>query len=1447
MAAREAEAFERYAEAFAARGDALEAGGDASLAVESWIEAALVHEEHTTHLEAAAGLYQQVLSVEPQHRRALFALGLVLHDLQRWDDLIALYRRRLESTEDEGERTTLHQYVAELLAEKKDDPDGGFEALMQAAARAPWNLRILSRLERLGERTGRLQEVAIAIGDMLIHQDEPRARAALSLRLGEMHLGPIDDPERALAYLRSALVDDGDNPEVLEEIEDFFRERSRFDELASFLEDAIEDRRIHPHRVRLERELARVYETELNDHERALQALTRALHLLPDDRELIDEVMRLGVAGGALASVAETYEAVAERTDNALLATYLRTKLGHLYASGLDDHDAARRSYEAILVRDPTHEEAQRRLKQLRGREARDRARAEAEANGESVLLTIDPDAETDAETASAPASGVHPVAEAEHWAEVLPLAPSRIEAVSEPPPMTPERVGLDELEAQLDALEGEERARGRLEVARAARGVGEVGRAEAILRAGLRERAEDREVWGALADLLESERRWVEWLEVEERRCALEPPRRVEYMLRMIEVARDELGDVELAWSLAESAAEMGAGDPRVFEAQIAVASVRDDPEALARLLEQQVSAAPTEVAPLLALGRAWHEADQPEAAARAYERAAALEPDDDELGWTLGGIWLDLDAPERARPHLERVAAQAPAPLAAKAHLRLSELDEEADPARARSSLERALELDENAEAMAIASRWAERDGDPARASGLAERCAELSADGPEKAAWFRQAARLADEEVGDARRAVRLYQLALAADADDPEVAARLGTLLAERGDPDAAAHLAGAAEGLRDEERAAELFEMAGRAAEAAGDPSAALAHYEQALARVPSRREALERAGIIAEQQGDLQLAHDRAAALVLHHEAGLSAEELVQVRLRLVAAKKAQGDLPSAARHARAAARVAPDDERVIEALGGVLEALQDVDAAKVLARLAARQAPGLSRGRALARAAAAVPPDTAVDRARRVAWLEEALSEAPDDVGIAEQLAEAREQDGDADGAADALVHGQARAESDAQRAALGRRAAEVVRVEDRERAKALLQEAVALDPEPNSVVELEVMFGFDGEPEARAELLAGRPEGRARASEVFETYLDAPERAVALRERRADPVAFDDLQYRAALAGHGDAAWAARAWTERCLESHPNVRDFTRLAELHTHAGHDAAARFTLEMRREIFRIALPAGVPEPGPLARASGFDFDAGELEPTEQALRSSLGAALLNGLKSELTTLNLRRRDALGPAQIPHTLTRALDAASRALQVELPPVFPNPAGSAALPLASGWVMGAPAVLVATEGPDDPTWLRFWAGRALHLLAAERGAMLHLPASLIRSALYGFAELDEPRVDEGARKQARKHGRAVSRALPSSERGPAQAQVQSWLRSPRRSLLTIAEAVDRSAARAGLVVSGSPAVAMEHAGRGTVDAARMLRFSLGLLSLAAPEAPPEANAS
>lgn len=1653
-AAVAAEAWQLYAEAFVERGDALFEANEFDAACAAWIEAAVITEEHGGELARAAELYERVIDINPDDRRALFSLGLVLHDQQRWDDLIALYRARLERSEDEAERTTLHQYIAELLAEKKDDPDGGFEALMEAARRAPWNLRVLARLEHLGQRTGRLEEVAIAIGDMLMHQEDPKLRAALSLHLGEMHLGPLEDPKRALAHLRAALADDGANPNVLAEIEDFFRERSRFDELAAFLEEVIEDRRIGPHRVRLQRELARIYEHELDDAGQALEALGRALECVPQDRELIDEVLRVGAAQPK--GVARIFEGVLTKVGNPLLATFVRLKLGQLYATELDQPDNARRVFQAVLEVDPEHEEARRQLDNLAESvssvakdatlvtEASDPsadeglapATPEAEPpppeNGpdseadpedtlesetpfeevglqealalpeddididEDVTLLADAPEPPEAETQDlppqsstreprTPASGSPqrsaPLAAVEaaalelvsaesdlvipfpgprsrppapaneivptedepldappetngRWllddepleevrgfpipeddldeplsAEVMvvleapparedleaPLEPgvpadadperdpdAVVEAVdeamavaervkevraalaasrgtppsngladivplsgrSEPLEAVDEAASLDVLEAQLELLEGEERTEALLSVARSARAVGDEDRAERLLRLGLHENRSHPELLIALTELMEAAHRWPEWLELCDRRLELlDPLEASTERLRMVEVARTEMRDLPLAWRLAETAAAAEETDPRPWAALAELAREADEPEALAEVLDRRARIAPEEA--LKPLGEALLAMGAPGRAAEAWERAVGLDPLDHELRVSLATLWLELDQPERAERHLVSLAERGPADVQATAWLRLAEqrLGVPGEEQQGEQALERALHLaPERPDVLALASDSAARAGDPSRASRLAEQCAEQELESAARAAWFRRAGQLADEAVGDTRRALSLYEKALESDPDDPEVEARLGAILVERNQPARAhPHLARAADGLRDDERSAELFEAAGRAAESAGDEPAARAAFRSALERVSTRKVALLRAAALEERAGRVDAAHDLSASLLLYHGTSLTEAEQAEVQLRLARAKQARGDIEGAARLAGRARRIEPDALEPLALHAELLEALSDPEAPSVLKRLAGRQPPGSARAQALARAAAQVSDASAAELARRAAWLEEALSEDPAHVQVAVALAEAREQAGERERAADVLEAALPHAPAE-EAAALATRAAELVRTLDRPRARELLARALSARPaHPAAVDAREVMLALDGRAEARAELLVGAAQAssepaeaerwRLTAASVFETQLASPGRALGLLPRHEDPDRYDDLVFARAVETRLGVEEAIHAWVERCLRAEPEPLAFLRVEQLMRASGAVGPARYLLELRSALFGVTLPEGAPTPAPLPGASAVPEDPDDVGGEDRGLRDVLGHALVEAFRTELPGAELRRRDALGASTLPLPVNRAIDAAAEALGVTRPPVYAAPIPGER-PIEPGYAAGAPSLFVAAVPPDeDEVGLRYWAGRALGLLRPSHLGLALLSPTGIRHALHGLGEVEPWPGDTDGAKSARRRGRALFRVVPSERRGRAADLARNWCRSrERRSLIQARAVIERTGARLGLAASGSPLAALARVGRLTPEGVRLLRFAV-----------------
>lgn len=313
----------------------------------------------------AINLYRLILYIDPEHKEAAFALGVLFHDLKKPKALIELYRSRIQSTANIGEKITLHLYIADVFENHLSESSSAFSELVRAARLDPQNLRIVEPLERLGRRANQDQEVAVVLGELLLHAPDPHIRSGLALRLAELCLSAFDAPDRALAYYRSALFDDGGDPERLKEIQDVFVETHRFVELARQFEEACRDRRTSPQRNRIERELVHLYQDDQENSQRSLMRLRQAIQLNPNDRSLLEEMAALTNSKQEYTIFAEALEVVIKQSQSPLLVHFAQRRLGRIYTRKLKQKDRAITVYQAMLKRHPGHLEILHSLAQL--------------------------------------------------------------------------------------------------------------------------------------------------------------------------------------------------------------------------------------------------------------------------------------------------------------------------------------------------------------------------------------------------------------------------------------------------------------------------------------------------------------------------------------------------------------------------------------------------------------------------------------------------------------------------------------------------------------------------------------------------------------------------------------------------------------------------------------------------------------------------------------------------------------------------------------------------------------------------------------------------------------------------------------------------------------------------------------------------------------------------
>ncbi|MCK6551803.1 hypothetical protein L6R52_38570, partial [Myxococcota bacterium] len=1041
---------------------------------------------------------------------------------------------------------------------------------------------------------------------------------------------------------------------------------------------------------------------------------------------------------------------------------------------------------------------------------------------------------------------------------------PARDTAEPEDPPEDPPAVEpddgvaawrgrVDAWTASLERLEEAERVEVRRQIARAlVDHLGDPMGAEDVLRAGLAERAREPLLLEQLEERYEARAAYAELVDVLERRLDVAPdgPARSALHRKIAAIAERHLAKPERALDALNAAIAEDPADLDVLGELERLRRAREDWEGVAAALVLRSRARTSEVDRAttlveLASIRAELLAD-PQGATDSLQEALALVPGH------RGALEVLASMEERRGDYVEAIETlrhllrEVDGTAKAKVHVQIGRIYERRlDDAKA-ATIEHQAAYDADPsclDAILALSRTRELEGRFTEAVDLAARAATLTEDERERAY----------ERVGDERRAIELYGKALALDPEDLATAAALGALLFERQELERAYPLLRrAADGLSDPERAASLFELAGRAAQKLQRRTDAITCFEAALVRAPRSQGALMRLSELLEHSESWPRVYELCAALVLHHESALATPDRAAVYLRMARAKRASKELEAAVRLARKAHLLAEAQAEPLALLADVLAENGDAfDAAEALKKLSQLLRAPHEKRNALHRAALLLA-DEADDVARAAAMLGEAQTFVADDVEVAELLSRYRERLGDAKGAADALIV-PARLLGGRVRADLLVRAARILAGPGRDRAGAKKLWAEALDVVPthaDALAELRLAYEVDRELERLVRLL----DGAARA------FLDDPTSARDAREldrkaaaralwddalrvqrlglrdldgalavlRRLLELAPDDKVYREEHARLLDRVAekaaspeplvreAIGAWA-RLVEEEPGyVEGLRRLKVLRAKAGEHALARLAEDLLVALGQEAANGATPEdPFPAPRPQTLKLKGVDVAPhpqEESALASifaELGYAPIRAFFDVLPEPKPKKKDLVGPAGLGIHVARPLDQAALVLGLDVPPVYVRDDAPEAI--VPALVADEPALVVslALASKASAPELRFLIGRALSLLRPRALALATIPLDVLRDGLAGLAKpAIAPESVFADAKRSKKLGKALEKALPSHERVPLAEAVGRWLAAPeRRSLGAERAAVLRTAERAGLVASGS----------------------------------------
>jgi tetratricopeptide (TPR) repeat protein len=354
---------------------------DPSLAREYWLRLASIQEQLEKVADAAAS-YERVLSLAPGDAEALQAIDALYRRTGRFQDLIGVFRRRIELVEDVGEREALYAQMAQVYEEKLGKPDEAIQAYREVLALDPTSRVALDALDALFTRRQMWPELAENLEVQLGLADTDEGQLKLMLRLAALREREMSQVEAAIDGYRQILERDPTNREALAALERLGGEAGHGLAIAEILEPLYRSQGDHqkligvhevqvaqsedPNRkVELLQQIALLYEDAAGDANSAFETLARALSVDPSNTDTQHGIDRLARSTGRLLDLARVYEQLAAAQEDSELGSQLYAAAARIFEHDVPNVERAIELYQRVLSIDPHNLSAAESLQAL--------------------------------------------------------------------------------------------------------------------------------------------------------------------------------------------------------------------------------------------------------------------------------------------------------------------------------------------------------------------------------------------------------------------------------------------------------------------------------------------------------------------------------------------------------------------------------------------------------------------------------------------------------------------------------------------------------------------------------------------------------------------------------------------------------------------------------------------------------------------------------------------------------------------------------------------------------------------------------------------------------------------------------------------------------------------------------------------------------------------------
>ncbi|MBM4320127.1 MAG: hypothetical protein FJ125_09230, partial [Deltaproteobacteria bacterium] len=266
--------------------------------IEHLMALATLAEQRFDDAEEAEGYVRQVLELRPADPEASTRLEALLKMLERWWDLVDLYRERARETRDPGEALDLLLSVSRIALEKLTEMSLAKEVLQEVLEVAPDHPEAQDGLVRLYEADCDWERCLAVLDSQIAKAGEPARMAELLFRKGSLLAEKLDRVAEAIVVLPKALEHQPAHRGTLELLKELYRRQEDWKSyvgMISFQEKVSES---PDERFALLKEQADVFQQKLKDPVSAVLALEGANEIRPGNAEIMRPLVDSYLAAG---------------------------------------------------------------------------------------------------------------------------------------------------------------------------------------------------------------------------------------------------------------------------------------------------------------------------------------------------------------------------------------------------------------------------------------------------------------------------------------------------------------------------------------------------------------------------------------------------------------------------------------------------------------------------------------------------------------------------------------------------------------------------------------------------------------------------------------------------------------------------------------------------------------------------------------------------------------------------------------------------------------------------------------------------------------------------------------------------------------------------------------------------------------------------------------------